>query len=295
MPEPGSLVPSPGTRDKLLFSGHERGQGRRPAAEAQRLGPDWTVRTLAAGERRGDLTASAVEPLIGHIASSPSELAAVRPDAVGRQRGLGPAPAARGRAEAARRDPSAGEDLTFADALRLGDARIRGVAAELLTKRSGRPRQRERPPSAASQRSTEIEHAVLLDAAPAPSSKTTWVAAIDRRRTPNLFGQNPTSTTAEGRSLPTIATPSARRSACSRRTSRCGPQCLDMLAAAENVAHLLDAAVSAGSSPADPFATPSACHANARHRSDLADGQTDNPTGDSPRPSGSRLSGYEAY
>jgi len=40
--------------------------------------------------------------------------------------------------EAARRDPQLGERLALVDALRLGDARTRGVAAELLSKRLGR-------------------------------------------------------------------------------------------------------------------------------------------------------------
>jgi hypothetical protein len=39
--------------------------------------------------------------------------------------------------EAARRDPQLGERLTLVDALRIGDARTRGVAAELLSERLG--------------------------------------------------------------------------------------------------------------------------------------------------------------
>jgi hypothetical protein len=87
------------------------------------------------GESRGVPTAWAAEPLASRIASPPGALAPVWPDAKGRQRGLVVRPLHVAAPEAARRDPKLGEHLALVDALRLGDARIRGVAAELLTNR----------------------------------------------------------------------------------------------------------------------------------------------------------------
>jgi DNA-binding FadR family transcriptional regulator len=87
------------------------------------------------GESRGIPTAWAAEPLVGHIASPPSKLAPVWPDAKGKQRGLALRPLHDAVPDAARRDPKLGERLALVDALRLGDARIRGVAAELLIDR----------------------------------------------------------------------------------------------------------------------------------------------------------------
>lgn len=87
------------------------------------------------GESRGVPTAWAAEPLASRIASPPSALAPVWPDANGLQRGLAVRPLHGAATEAARQDPKLGERLALVDALRLGDARIRGVAAELLTNR----------------------------------------------------------------------------------------------------------------------------------------------------------------
>jgi DNA-binding Lrp family transcriptional regulator len=87
------------------------------------------------GESRGVPTAWAAEPLASHIASPPSALAPVWPDAKGRHRGLVVRPLHDAVPEAARRDPQLGERMALVDALRLGDVRIRGVAAELLTNR----------------------------------------------------------------------------------------------------------------------------------------------------------------
>ena len=87
------------------------------------------------GESRGVPTAWGAEPLASRIASPPSTLDPVWPDAQGRRRGLAVRPLHDSVPGAARRDPELGERLALVDALRLGDARIRGVAAELLTNR----------------------------------------------------------------------------------------------------------------------------------------------------------------
>lgn len=88
---------------------------------------------VAEGESRGVPTAWAAKPLASHIASPPNVLDPVWPDARGRRRGLVVRPLHDSVPEAARRDPRLGERLALVDALRLGDARIRGLAAELLT------------------------------------------------------------------------------------------------------------------------------------------------------------------
>jgi hypothetical protein len=87
------------------------------------------------GESRGTATAWAAEPLVGHIASPPGTLPPVWPDAEGTQRGLVLRPLHGAVPVAARRDPALGERLALVDALRLGDARIRGIATKLLTDR----------------------------------------------------------------------------------------------------------------------------------------------------------------
>jgi len=89
------------------------------------------------GESRGIPTAWAAEPLAGRIASPPGDLPPVWPDARADGRGLALRPLHSAVPEAARRDPYLRESLALVDALRLGDARTRGVAAELLSKRLG--------------------------------------------------------------------------------------------------------------------------------------------------------------
>lgn len=87
------------------------------------------------GESRGVPTAWAAEPLASRISSSPDELPPVWPDARGRVRGLSLRPLHAAAPEAARRDPALGELLALVDAVRIGDARVRGVAARLLSAR----------------------------------------------------------------------------------------------------------------------------------------------------------------
>jgi DNA-binding transcriptional MocR family regulator len=87
------------------------------------------------GESRGVPTAWAAEPLASRISSSPDELPPVWPDARGRVRGLSLRPLHAAAPEAARRDPAMGELLALVDALRIGDARVRGVAARLISAR----------------------------------------------------------------------------------------------------------------------------------------------------------------
>jgi hypothetical protein len=61
----------------------------------------------------------------------------VWPDARAQGRGLALRPLHEAVPEAARRDQQLGERLALVDALRIGDARTRGVAADLLSKQLG--------------------------------------------------------------------------------------------------------------------------------------------------------------
>ena len=85
------------------------------------------------------MTAPAPQPSLSRIriGSAPDDLPPVWPDAQAEGRGLALRPLHPAVPEAARRDPQLGESLALVDALRLGDARTRGVAAELLSKRVG--------------------------------------------------------------------------------------------------------------------------------------------------------------
>jgi len=85
-----------------------------------------------AEESRGVPTAWAAEPLVRHIAVK-DDLPPIWPDPEGPVRGLVVEPLHRAALAAARRDPRLGEQLALVDALRIGDARVRGVAAELLS------------------------------------------------------------------------------------------------------------------------------------------------------------------
>ena len=83
------------------------------------------------GEARGEVTAWAASPLRELLASA-DPLPPVWPTADGTVRGLALEPLHPGAVVAARRNPLTGERLALLDALRAGDARIRGLAAEQL-------------------------------------------------------------------------------------------------------------------------------------------------------------------
>ena len=121
-----------------LFDERQRRVNTSQAEEFLVHGLRYVFPAVLEGESRGVPTAWAAEPLTGRIASPPGELPPVWPDARAQGRGLALRPLHEAVPEAARRDPQLGEGLALVDALRLGDARIRGVAAELLSKRLGR-------------------------------------------------------------------------------------------------------------------------------------------------------------
>lgn len=83
------------------------------------------------GEVRGDATAWAAPPLKELLASS-DPLPPVWPAADGSVRGLALEPLHPGAVFAARRNTATAERLALLDAIRAGDARVRGLAAEQL-------------------------------------------------------------------------------------------------------------------------------------------------------------------
>lgn len=87
------------------------------------------------GPTRGVLAAWSARPVSDEIVQALGELPPVWPDPHGEVRGLALEPVHPGAPEAARRDDELAERLAIVDALRLGDARIRRVAAGLLRDR----------------------------------------------------------------------------------------------------------------------------------------------------------------
>ncbi|HEY8761441.1 MAG TPA: helix-turn-helix domain-containing protein [Candidatus Dormibacteraeota bacterium] len=86
------------------------------------------------GETRGIPTAWAAPPLEAELAPQ-SDLPPVWPDPQGLERGIALAPLHPAVPELARRDAELAERLALIDAIRLGDARIRKLAAKLLSRR----------------------------------------------------------------------------------------------------------------------------------------------------------------
>lgn len=86
------------------------------------------------GEVRGIPTGWAAAPLAERLAPQ-SSLPPVWPHPLGRERGIGLEPIHPVVPDAAQRDPKFGERLALVDAIRIGDARIRAIAAEELEQR----------------------------------------------------------------------------------------------------------------------------------------------------------------
>jgi hypothetical protein len=90
------------------------------------------------GESRGFATAWAAKPLVDNLVAPANDVPPVWPSAQGDTRGLALEPLHTSVVEAAKRDPALREQLALVDAIRIGDARIRGLAAEMLGERLGR-------------------------------------------------------------------------------------------------------------------------------------------------------------
>jgi hypothetical protein len=89
------------------------------------------------GESRGFATAWGAKPLADKLAAPGNDVPPVWPSAHGDTRGLALDPLHPSVVEAANQDPLLREQLTLVDAIRIGDARIRGLAADLLSERLG--------------------------------------------------------------------------------------------------------------------------------------------------------------
>lgn len=87
------------------------------------------------GQSRGFATAWGATPLADKLAAPANEVPPVWPSAQGDTRGLALEPLHPAAVEAAKRDSVLREQLSLVDAIRIGDARIRGLAANLLTDR----------------------------------------------------------------------------------------------------------------------------------------------------------------
>jgi hypothetical protein len=86
------------------------------------------------GEVRGIPTAWAAPPLKNELAPA-AGLSPVWPDPMGRARGIALQPLHPAAVEISRRDPALAELLALVDALRIGDARTRELAAKMLGQR----------------------------------------------------------------------------------------------------------------------------------------------------------------
>jgi hypothetical protein len=117
----------------------ENGRRRVNAGRAEELlihAVKYMFPPVRGGETRGVPTAWAAPPLRDKLADS-SELPPVWPDSMGSVRGIALEPLHDSAPEISRRDPVLTELLTLTDGVRLGDARVRGIAEELLRVRLG--------------------------------------------------------------------------------------------------------------------------------------------------------------
>lgn len=112
----------------------EAGRRRPNVGRAEELlvhGVKYVFPPVRGGETRGVPTAWAAPPLQDKLADS-GELPPVWPDAMGDVRGIALEPLHESAPEISRRDPALMELLALTDGIRLGDARVRGLAEELL-------------------------------------------------------------------------------------------------------------------------------------------------------------------
>ncbi len=117
----------------------EEGRRRVNVGRAEELlvhGVKYVFPPIRGGETRGIPTAWAAPPLQDKLADS-GELPPVWPDPMGSVRGIALEPLHDSAPEISRRAPALTELLALTDGIRLGDARVRGLAEELLRGRLG--------------------------------------------------------------------------------------------------------------------------------------------------------------
>jgi len=117
-----------------------KGQVRRAQTEEFLIhGVPYVFPVSLGGETRGIATAWGASPLAEEIALSRNDPSPVWPTASGQLRGPALAPLHSAVPRAAVMDPALAELLVLTDAIRAGDARIRGVASRLLSDRLATP------------------------------------------------------------------------------------------------------------------------------------------------------------
>jgi hypothetical protein len=123
-------------RDARLIDGRRPRVNRAAAEEFLLHGFRYAFPAHEGGPTRGVPTAWAVPPLRDQLTRN-AVPPPVWPDPHGRTRGNSVEPLHPNAPEAARRDPELGTRLALLDALRLGDGRIRKMAADELRRRLG--------------------------------------------------------------------------------------------------------------------------------------------------------------
>lgn len=118
-----------------LYSARERRVNLGSLNEFLIHGVRYAFPAIMLGEVRGIPTAWAATPIANRLAASKDALPPVWPHPLGKVRGLGLEPLHRIVPEAAQKDPELAERLALVDGIRIGDARVRMIAAEELEKR----------------------------------------------------------------------------------------------------------------------------------------------------------------
>jgi hypothetical protein len=118
-----------------LFDNQRRAPNVSQAEEFLVHGARYVFPAELGGESRGFVTAWGTGLLAARLAVPANDLPPVWPSAAGDTRGAAVQPIHLSAVPASRRDPLLWEELALVDAIRLGDARIRALAAELLSSR----------------------------------------------------------------------------------------------------------------------------------------------------------------
>jgi hypothetical protein len=117
-----------------LYNSHRRRVNLSQAEEFLVHAVKYIAPPILGGETRGIPTAWAAPELAEYLATSSAELPPVWPDPLGTQRGLSLEPLHPAAVQIAKKDPALSSCLFLVDALRLGDARVRAIAEDLLLK-----------------------------------------------------------------------------------------------------------------------------------------------------------------
>jgi DNA-binding transcriptional MocR family regulator len=123
--------------DSALLDSERRRVNRSRAEEFLVHAVPYVFPPVFGGQTRGVRTAWAAHPLVEHLAPT-DEVPPVWPFARGEDRGIALEPLHDAVPDIALRDRALWEDLALVDALRLGEARVRRLGADLLRQRLDR-------------------------------------------------------------------------------------------------------------------------------------------------------------